>query len=83
MEVETHEGNRSRENFTVNHILCYMYQLTTTQGKSSKCYVCYGGVVVTGPGIYVACPVIDMGMIYRCSVLHDCVRDKDMVLEQV
>ena len=37
---------------------------TTTQGKSSKYYACYSGVVVTGPGIYVACPVVDMDMFH-------------------
>jgi len=33
MEVETREGNRSRENFTVDHILCCMYQLITRRHK--------------------------------------------------
>jgi len=57
MEVETREGDRSRENFTVDHILCCDTN-TTTQGTSSKYYGCYGGIVVTGPGIYVAYTVL-------------------------
>lgn len=41
-----------------------------TQGKSSKYYACYGGVVVTGPGIYIVCSVVDMDMFYASRQRH-------------
>lgn len=57
-----------------------MYNINTTGGKSSDGYACYAGVVVTGPGIDVVCPVVDMNMSNLRPALRDCIRDKDMVL---
>ena len=55
----------------------------TKQGRSRNDYACYGGIVVAGPGIDVACPIVDMNMIHLCSTLRDCFRDEDVVLEEV
>lgn len=59
----------------------YVRTNATEQGKSRDGYVCYGRVMVAGPGVDVACPVVDMDVFHQCFALRDCFRDKDMVLE--